>query len=100
VNDIVHIDPKILAMWNRSVPRYTSYPTAPQFYPLDPPELKSDQPISIYIHIPFCKTMCLFCGCSVILNRNPERQSDYLAHLIKEISLIPKHQVSQLHLGG
>ncbi len=100
MNDIVHIDPKILAMWNRSVPRYTSYPTAPQFYPLDPPELKSDQPISIYIHIPFCKTMCLFCGCSVILNRNPERQSDYLAHLIKEISLIPKHQVSQLHLGG
>ncbi|OGN64471.1 MAG: oxygen-independent coproporphyrinogen III oxidase [Chlamydiae bacterium RIFCSPHIGHO2_12_FULL_49_9] len=97
-------------LWNRSVPRYTSYPTAPQFYPIDESELKkklaqfdqSKKPLSIYIHIPFCKTMCLFCGCSVVLNRKPERQTAYLRSLMKEIDLYSskKREVSQLHFGG
>lgn len=100
LEDIIHVDPLLLAKWNRPVPRYTSYPTAPQFYPLEPPRMECDEPISVYIHIPFCKTMCLFCGCSVILNRKPERQSAYLAHLIREIGLVPRHKVAQLHLGG
>jgi oxygen-independent coproporphyrinogen-3 oxidase len=100
----------IADLWHRSAPRYTSYPTAPQFYPIDEAELKkklaqfdeSQKPLSIYIHIPFCKTMCLFCGCSVVLNRKPERQTAYLRSLMKEIDLYgsKKREVSQLHFGG
>lgn len=110
-DDIIHVDPSLLALWNRPVPRYTSYPTAPQFYPLNAEMLqeklasfsRTQKPLSLYIHIPFCKTMCLFCGCSVILNRDPDKQSRYLESLLKEIELtapFPKRTVSQLHLGG
>src|SRR3990167_6618369 len=111
--DAQNIDEKLLARWNRPVPRYTSYPTAPQFKAIDETAAKrylqrfdaTEKPLSLYIHIPFCKTMCLFCGCSVVLNRKPERQSAYLDHLLKEIGLVaghffPKRTVSQLHLGG
>lgn len=111
--DLIHVDPLLLAKWNRPVPRYTSYPTAPQFYPIDENEVRkkliqfdrSDKPLSLYFHIPFCKSMCLFCGCSVVLNRNPARQKAYLTHLMKEIELVAsqfrqKREVSQLHLGG
>lgn len=112
-NELVHVDPLLLARWNRSVPRYTSYPTAPQFYPVEEKIYQekliafndSQKPLSLYFHIPFCKTMCLFCGCSVVLNRKPERQSAYLSHLLKEIELVASHfsskrAVNQLHLGG
>lgn len=112
-NDLIQVDPRLLAKWNRSVPRYTSYPTAPQFQEISQEILeerlflfdRSDKPLSLYVHIPFCKTMCLFCACSVVLNRNPERQADYLERLLKEIELTGayfqrKRKVSQLHLGG
>ncbi len=111
--DLIQIDPQLLQQWNRPVPRYTSYPTAPQFYPIEESLVRekhaafdrSNKPLSLYFHIPFCKTMCLFCGCSVVLNRKPERQSAYLHHLLREIELVSKgftqrREVSQLHLGG
>ncbi|MCC6128193.1 MAG: radical SAM protein, partial [Chlamydiae bacterium] len=104
------LDPKWLIRMNRAVPRYTSYPTAPQFRPVeetlyqDHLRKASGKPLSIYIHIPFCRTMCLFCGCSTVLNRKPERQAAYLDSLLKEIDLAAEHLknplVSQLHLGG
>lgn len=113
MDDLIQIDPALLAKWDRPVPRYTSYPTAPQFYLMGEEVYQdkmrtfdaSQKPLSIYIHIPFCKTMCLFCGCSVVLNRKPERQSRYLAHLFQEIALAAKNFskkriISQLHLGG
>jgi oxygen-independent coproporphyrinogen-3 oxidase len=112
-NDLIYVDPKILARLNRSVPRYTSYPTAPQFHPVEASQViaklsafnETQKPLSIYIHIPFCKSMCLFCGCSVVLNRNPERQRSYLKSLLLEIEKTASHfsskrLVSQLHLGG
>lgn len=112
-NDLIQVDPALLAKWNRPVPRYTSYPTAPQFQPIGEEILRqklrtfdqSDKPLSLYFHIPFCKSMCLFCGCSVVLNRKPERQKLYLDHLLKEIELVAmnfstKRRVTQLHLGG
>ncbi len=63
------------------------------------------KPLSLYLHIPFCKTMCLFCGCSVVLNRRPEKQTAYLEWLHQEIALTAssfrtRRHVSQLHLGG
>jgi oxygen-independent coproporphyrinogen-3 oxidase len=112
-SDLIQVDPLLLAKWNRPIPRYTSYPTAPQFYDMDEAQVvekliafdQTEKPLSLYFHIPFCKTMCLFCGCSVVLNRKPERQSLYLDHLLKEIELVAarfstKRPVSQLHLGG
>jgi len=111
--DLISLDPAMLSKWNRPVPRYTSYPTAPQFKAIEEElaieHLKRfdavDKPLSLYIHIPFCRSMCLFCGCSVILNRNPQKQADYLHLLLKEIDLAAaqfssKRKVSQLHLGG
>ena len=112
-NDLIQVDPLLLTKWNRPVPRYTSYPTAPQFHSMDEIEVRkklisldrTGKPLSLYFHIPFCKTMCLFCGCSVVLNRKPERQSAYLHHLLTEIELVAsqftkKRIVTQLHLGG
>lgn len=111
--EIQRVDVTCLEKWNLAVPRYTSYPTAPQFSPLEERAFldklshfdKTDKPLSLYFHIPFCKTMCLFCGCSVVLNRKPEKQNRYLQHLLQEISLVSskfskKRVVSQLHLGG
>lgn len=112
-NDLIHVDPGVLAKWNRPVPRYTSYPTAPQFHEIEEDVYsqkllqfdRSKKDLSLYFHIPFCKTMCLFCGCSVVLNRKPERAQNYLNHLLREIELVTKNfskkrAVSQLHLGG
>jgi oxygen-independent coproporphyrinogen-3 oxidase len=106
-------DPNVMARLNRPVPRYTSYPTAPHFYPFTEEMAKeplsrfdkSDKPLSLYLHIPFCKTMCLFCACSVILNRRPERQAAYVDLLCREIELLAAHfssprRVTQLHFGG
>src|SRR3990167_8247162 len=98
-NDLIHVAPTLLAKWNRPVPRYTSYPTAPQFQSIDPSVYTehlrafdvTNNPLSLYFHIPFCKSMCLFCGCSVVLNRKPERQSLYLDHLFREIELVVDH---------
>lgn len=111
--DLIQVDPELLAKWNRAVPRYTSYPTAPQFYAVQEGAYKeklaafgrTDKPLSLYLHIPFCKSMCLFCGCSVVLNRKPERQALYHRHLLKEIDLVSeqfptRRSISQLHFGG
>jgi oxygen-independent coproporphyrinogen III oxidase len=110
-DDLVSVDPNLLSRLNVAAPRYTSYPTAPQFLPMDEGLYREkiasfdslDKPLSLYIHIPFCKTMCLFCGCSVVLNRKRETQTAYVQHLLKEILQLPfskKRKVTQLHLGG
>ncbi|MDF2577406.1 MAG: hemN 2 [Chlamydiales bacterium] len=109
----IEVDPVLLMKLHKPVPRYTSYPTAPEWSSVSQDtystHLKmldtSNKKISIYFHIPFCTTMCLYCGCSVILNRKPERQEQYIAYLITEIELIAnqfehKHTITQLHFGG
>ncbi len=98
---------------NRPVPRYTSYPTALAFYPLgllDAIEALqevnlADRPLSLYLHIPFCSTMCLFCGCSVVLNRSASKQSAYVDLMCREMALVAAHfsrkkRVTQIHFGG
>lgn len=111
-SDLIDIDPELLMRMDKPVPRYTSYPTAVQFqeiseeeYPWRLKNLPANEPLSLYIHIPFCKTMCLFCACSVVLNRDSKKQSDYLQSLLAEIDLVSsrfteKRTVTQLHLGG
>jgi oxygen-independent coproporphyrinogen-3 oxidase len=105
----------LLNKYNVPGPRYTSYPTAPEwsddFGPanferaLAEGEATSTQPISLYFHIPFCESLCLFCGCNVVINRRKEVAAPYLEHLRHEIERISgrvsrQRPVVQLHWGG
>jgi len=96
-----------------SVPRYTSYPTAPHFSThfladnyrewlgrLDPGE-----PISLYLHVPFCKQQCWYCGCNMKLAARYSPVATYVQHLLQEIELVAdalpaRMPVSHLHFGG
>ena len=106
----------LINRYDKTGPRYTSYPTAPQFEETfglkdyqacvnESNEYLIPLPISLYIHIPFCNTICYYCGCSKIVTKNRERAKPYLENLYKEIELQSKlfdedRHVAQLHLGG
>lgn len=109
------IDIALLKKYDKPGPRYTSYPTAPLFSPdYNPNMFKEDliynnadstHPLSLYFHIPFCDTLCYFCGCTTIITPNTEHLKKYLVYLEKEIELIAKYipksrKVVQLHWGG
>jgi len=96
-------------------PRYTSYPTAPvwsdDFGPeeyaraLERAAGSPAQPLSIYVHVPFCRKMCSYCGCNVVIDRTGARAARYLEALPLEIDRVASHlgtrrSVSRLHLGG
>src|SRR5215472_8808706 len=103
----------IAELFAARVPRYTSYPTAPHFHPgisadvyrrwleeLDPAE-----PLSLYVHIPFCDTLCWFCGCHTTVVNRYSPVTSYLALLLGEIDpiarvLAPGRRVSHIHWGG
>jgi oxygen-independent coproporphyrinogen III oxidase len=104
---------EVLLRLNKPAPRYTSYPTAPQWEEIPAETYGSllaslgtkQSPLSLYFHIPFCKTMCLYCACSVVLNRRPENEEIYTNYLCKEIDLVSSHlnwknKVRQIHFGG
>jgi len=106
----------LLKKYDRPGPRYTSYPTAPHFHSdFDPAAYEeeirrtneADNPpdVSLYFHFPFCKTLCYYCACNVIITHNPRRIEEYLYLLKKEIDLLsaklnPSRKVIQLHWGG
>ena len=93
-----------------NAPRYTSYPTALKFEPLqiDPlPQalnISKAPAVSLYVHIPFCKTLCYYCGCNKIVTRHNEKADEYLDYLEKEFLskryLTDGRRVVSLHLGG
>jgi oxygen-independent coproporphyrinogen-3 oxidase len=96
-----------------NVPRYTSYPTAPHFSTHFPAttycgwlaRLGPDEPISLYLHVPFCKQMCWYCGCNMKLAARYSPVATYVRHLLEEIDLIAaalpaRMPVSHLHFGG
>ncbi|HEY0331716.1 MAG TPA: oxygen-independent coproporphyrinogen III oxidase [Rhodopseudomonas sp.] len=96
-----------------SVPRYTSYPTAPHFAAEFPEsvyrgwlaQLDLDEPISLYLHVPFCKQMCWYCGCNMKLAARYEPVATYLQHLLDEIDLLAsampgRMPVGHVHFGG
>ncbi|GAA0543226.1 oxygen-independent coproporphyrinogen III oxidase [Rhizomicrobium palustre] len=99
-------------LFSARVPRYTSYPTAPHFHPGVTSatmrewlaNLPEGLPLSLYLHIPFCDTLCWFCGChTTVVNRYSPVQS-YLQNLLAEIAtmgpLVKGHKVTHLHWGG
>jgi oxygen-independent coproporphyrinogen III oxidase len=97
-------------------PRYTSYPTADRFVEaFDHASLESwlhqrsqahwTQPLSIYVHVPFCQSVCYYCACNKIVTRNLDRGAPYVDDLVREIGLYRallgrREPVSQLHFGG
>ncbi len=103
----------LLAKYDRRVPRYTSYPTAVQFTPavrgdryrawledLDPA-----LPLSLYFHIPFCDSLCWFCGCHTKVVRRYAPIAAYMELLLRELDLVAellpgRHKVCHVHLGG
>ncbi len=108
------MDTQLLPFATQDVPRYTSYPTAVQFQP-DFPGATSDQwlssldpeaTLSVYVHIPFCRQLCWYCGCHTSVPNSYDRAARYVDYLIKDIrrsaSLFRgrKGKVTHLHFGG
>jgi len=110
----VTLSPELLERYDVPGPRYTSYPTAPQwtndFGPTDAERViaqsnESGRPLSLYAHLPYCEQLCLFCGCNVIVRRNHDHAGAYLDTLKKEIATLgtlidPAREVIQSHWGG
>jgi len=110
------IDLDLIRKYDKPGPRYTSYPTAPQFSEtfthvdfLDEivrTNQGGDLPdLSLYFHLPFCDTLCYFCGCNMIVTHNRERIRRYLEYLKKEIDHLRRlisanRKTTQLHWGG
>ncbi|HEY5780829.1 MAG TPA: coproporphyrinogen III oxidase, partial [Lysobacter sp.] len=109
-------EPDLLRRYDRPGPRYTSYPTAPQFHlHFGEAELRqaavasNGDPIprrlSLYVHVPFCMSPCFYCGCNRVITRDTSRSDGYLARLYREIDLTAQlfdrdREVIQLHFGG
>jgi len=115
------ISREILSRLDVNGPRYTSYPTADRFVEAYGPSQYlqalaqrvegggavggAATPLSIYIHIPFCESVCYYCACNKVITKHHERAQEYLEALRTEIALVVDqlgrgHAVSQLHLGG
>ena len=114
-NSITSVPIGLLRKYDRPGPRYTSYPTAPVWSDEVGPEVyasalkaasaHTDEPIALYIHIPFCRCRCYYCGCNTVITRNSEKVHQYIDTLLKEIDhsadlLGARNKVSQLHFGG
>lgn len=105
-------DSSLIAKYDLSGPRYTSYPTAPQFSPsiskfalVDKMLMPSSAPLSLYFHIPFCAHLCYYCACNKIVSKQYEKGVEYVELLGEEMrlrSLMLDHtrKVTQLHFGG
>lgn len=98
----------LLQRYNRPAPRYTSYPPAPHWQPAGANLLihaleKSASPLSLYVHIPFCERLCLYCGCNVIIKKDHSVAAPYVGRLIDEMNLLDTAHgriVNQIHWGG
>jgi oxygen-independent coproporphyrinogen III oxidase len=112
--EIGQLSDATLEKYNRPGPRYTSYPTAPVWKDdFGPDDLESfyaraeerATPLSLYMHIPFCESLCLFCACNVSIQKDKKVAVPYLEALKREIEHVSRHvsrarQVIQFHWGG
>ncbi|AMD00751.1 MULTISPECIES: oxygen-independent coproporphyrinogen III oxidase [Halomonas] len=106
----------LVEKYDRPGPRYTSYPTAPQFHAAFAEDdyraaaersnrVAAPKPLSVYVHIPFCKSLCYYCACNKIITHNTDRAAEYLAWLKHEVQtqgalFDETRRMTQLHLGG
>jgi oxygen-independent coproporphyrinogen-3 oxidase len=110
------IDEDLLRRFDIPGPRYTSYPTADRFveafterdYVQALQQRRAGSlalPLSVYVHIPFCESLCYYCACNKVVTKHHERAAEYLRYLSRELELQTEHvgrghRVTQLHLGG
>jgi oxygen-independent coproporphyrinogen-3 oxidase len=115
VNQLI-VDLELIRRLDKNGPRYTSYPTADRF--VETFDAKSysqwvakrdiagvDGPLSLYIHMPFCNTLCFYCACNKVITKDRSKSAEYVRYLIKEMAmqamlLGPDQVVEQLHFGG
>ena len=111
----IRVTPELLRKYDRPGPRYTSYPTAVEFSSaydasayfrsLEQASRHPDDPLSLYVHLPFCEHRCTFCGCNVVITQHRSVAEKYLGYLHREIRevarrLRPRRKVVQYHWGG
>jgi len=112
----IEISEELVRRFDVSGPRYTSYPTADRFdytfkedrflpYLHERAQSESNAPLSVYFHLPFCRSLCYFCACNKIITQDYGRSAQYVQYVCKEMDLLAPHlgkdrQTVQLHLGG
>ena len=107
------IDFNKFTKYSKPGPRYTSYPTALEFdEKFDTNALLKEfdnqdksRPLSLYFHLPFCRSACYFCGCNVVFTSKEDKKTRYISYIEKELKLIGEHldtsrEVIQMHFGG
>src|SRR6266566_1806338 len=108
------VDLDLVKKYSVQGPRYTSYPPATHFTNEIAPEIfvekirdngRSERDLSLYFHLPFCQTLCWFCGCTTVITTDQKKSGDYLKYLEREMDLMkpllnPSRKVVQLHFGG
>jgi oxygen-independent coproporphyrinogen-3 oxidase len=113
---VVEFDADLISRLSKSGPRYTSYPTADNFSEsfgyrdylhavADLQTRASARPLSLYLHIPFCDTVCYYCACNKIVTRSRDKAATYLAYLKREVEMQGRlfagmNDIEQLHFGG
>ncbi|MFK3741461.1 oxygen-independent coproporphyrinogen III oxidase [Massilia sp. TN1-12] len=113
MQDKLEFDPELITRMSRQGPRYTSYPTADRFTPAftaaDAAAAAGagapGRPLSLYVHIPFCQSLCYYCACNKIITHDRAKASRYLGYLMREIDMQARQfadggLVEQLHFGG
>lgn len=106
----------LVQKYNRPGPRYTSYPTAPHFHEEFGPDdalatirrsnaAPGSGDLSVYVHLPFCRSLCFYCGCHMMVTHRPEKIARYLDYLEREIDLVSREiagdrRAVQVHWGG
>lgn len=110
----LRVDLELVKKYNVPGPRYTSYPPATHFteqvseeqlLPKIRANNETARDLSLYFHLPFCQSLCWFCGCTTVITTQQGQSATYLEYLRKELALLqpllnPKRQVVQLHFGG
>jgi oxygen-independent coproporphyrinogen-3 oxidase len=109
----LEVDLELIRRLDKNGPRYTSYPTADRFtktFSIDSyrhwiGKRDPSRPLSLYVHIPFCNTLCFYCACNKIITKDKSKSAKYIDYLIKELemqaALMPgERRLEQLHLGG
>ncbi|MGN6085282.1 oxygen-independent coproporphyrinogen III oxidase [Trinickia sp.] len=112
----IELSEALVRRFDTAGPRYTSYPTADRFAPefdeaayrghlAERAQAATKPPLSVYVHLPFCESLCYFCACNKVITRDHGRAAEYLAYLLREIAMVApelgrERRTSQLHLGG
>ncbi|WP_440997794.1 oxygen-independent coproporphyrinogen III oxidase [Arhodomonas sp. SL1] len=113
MSETLQIDPQMLARYDVNAPRYTSYPTALSFHEgwnaathvaHVRAHAVADEPVSMYVHVPFCHSACFYCACNRVITANRRHAEEYLLRLEREIhaqaALHGHRPLAQLHFGG